>query len=97
VDELRVGGERHLSWDEATEREVVVRRLKLAELLESPKRVQIDIPEGSREEPLKDSTGGVVGALVRRWRCLRGAVEMEAKPLCEGTLKVTVRVTNTTP
>ncbi|MBV9455416.1 MAG: hypothetical protein JOZ19_15090 [Rubrobacter sp.] len=97
VDELRVGGECHLSWDEATEREVAVGRLKLAELLESPKRVEIDIPEGSREEPLKDPTGEVVGALVRRWRSLRGAVEVAAKPLREGAFKVTVRVTNTTP
>jgi hypothetical protein len=98
VDELRVGGERHLSWDEATEREIAVGRFELSELLGSPRRVEIDIPEGSREEPLTESTGGeVVGALVRGWRALRGTVEVEAEPLREGTFRITVRITNTTP
>lgn len=96
VDELRVGEERHLSWDEATEREVAVGRFKLSEL-ESPKRVGIDIPWGSREEPLAEPTGEVMGALVHSWRTLCGAVEVEAEPLREGTFRVTVRITNTTP
>jgi hypothetical protein len=96
VEELRVGGELYLSWDEATEREVAVEPFKLSEL-ESPKRVGIDIPEGSREEPLAEPTGEVVGILVRSWRTLRGAVEVEVEPLREGTFRVTVRITNTTP
>jgi hypothetical protein len=97
VEELRVGGELYLSWDEATEREVALGRLKLSELLESPRRVGIDIPAGSREESLAEPTGEVVGALVREWRSLRGAVEVEAEPLQERTFRVTVRITNTTP
>jgi hypothetical protein len=97
VEELRVGGELYLSWDEATEREVAIGRFKLSELLGSPKRVEIDVPEGSGEEPLKDPTGEVVGAVVRGWRSLRGAVEVEAEPLREGLFKTTVKITNTTP
>ena len=97
VEELRVGGELYLSWDEAIEREVAVGRFKLSELLGSPKRVEIDVPEGSGEEPLKDPTGEVVGAVVRGWRSLRGAVEVEAEPLREGLFKITVKITNTTP
>jgi hypothetical protein len=97
VEELRVGRELYLSWDEATEREIAVGRFKLSEL-ESPKRVGIDIPEGSREEPLPDPAGGeVVGALVRGWRALRGMVHVEAEPLREGAFRVTIRITNTTP
>jgi hypothetical protein len=97
VDELRIGEERYLSWEEATEREVAVGAFKLSELLGSPRRVEIDMPEGSREEPLAEPTGEVVGAVVRRWHTLRGAVELEAESLREGTFKVTVRITNTTP
>jgi hypothetical protein len=96
VDELRVGGELYLSWDEATEREIAVGRFKLSEL-ESPERVGIDIPEGSREEPLRGPTGEVVGALVRVWRTLHGTVEVGAEPLQGGVFRVTVRITNTTP
>jgi hypothetical protein len=97
VDELRVGGERYLSWDEATEREVAVGRLKLSELTASPRQVEIAIPEGSREEPLAEPTGEVVGAVVRGWRSLRGMIEVGAEPLRGGLFRVTVRITNTTP
>ena len=97
VEELRVGGELYLSWDEATEREVALGQLKLSELLESSKRVGIDIPAGSREEPLVELTGEAVGALVREWRTLCGTVEVEAEPLREGLFRVTVRISNTTP
>jgi hypothetical protein len=100
VDELRVGGERYLSWDEATEREVSVGRLKLSELLGllgSPGQAEIDIPGGSRVEPLAEPTGEVVGAQVRSWHRLRGTVEVEAEPLREGLFRVAVRITNTTP
>jgi hypothetical protein len=96
VEELRVGGELYLPWDEAVEREVAVGGLELSEL-ESPGRAGIDIPGGSREEPLANSTGEVVGAVVRKWRTLCGTVEVEAEPLREGLFRVTVRITNTTP
>jgi hypothetical protein len=94
VEELR---ELYLPWDEATEREIAVGRFELSELLESPKRVGIDIPGGSSEEPLADPTGEVVGAVVRSWRALQGTVEVEAEPLRDGLFRVTVRITNTTP
>ena len=97
VDELRVGGELYLPWDEATEREITVGWFELSELLESPKRVGIDIPGGSREEPLAESTGEAAGTLVRSWRTLCGTVGVKAETLREGTFKVTVRITNTTP
>ncbi len=96
VDELRVGGELYLPWDESTEREIAVGRFKLSEL-EIARRVGIDISGGSSEEPLTGSTGEVVGALVRGWRTLCGTVEVEAEPLRAGIYRVTVRITNTTP
>ena len=97
VEELRVGGELYLPWDEATEREITVGRFELSQLLESSKRMVIDIPGGSREEPLAEPTGEVAGTLVRSWRTLCGTVEVEAETLRERTFKVTVRITNTTP
>ena len=97
VDELRIGGELYLPWDEATEREIVVGRLRVSDLLESPGRVEIDVPGGSVEEPLEDSAGEAVGALVRGWLSLRGTVAVEAEMLQEGLFRVTVRITNTTP
>ena len=97
VDELRVGGERYLAWDEAAEREIAVGSFTLSELLCSPKQVEIDITGGSKEEPLAEPAGGIVGALVRSWQPLRGAVEVGAERMREGAFRVTVRITNTTP
>lgn len=97
VEELRVGGELYLPWDEATEREIAVGRFELSRLLESPKRVGIDVPGGSSEEPLADSSGEIAGGLVRSWRALCGTVEVGAEPLQDGLFRVTVRITNATP
>ena len=97
VDELRIGGERYLAWDEAAEREVAAGRFELSELLASPEKVEIDIAGGSTQAPLAEAAGEVAGALVRSWRPLRGAVEVRAERLQEGTFRVTARITNTTP
>lgn len=96
VDELRVGDKRHLAWDEAAEREVVISGLTLPEL-EIPMRAGIDLPAGSEEEPLAYPGGRSAGALVRSWRCLQGAVEVGAEPLREGLFRITAKVTNTAP
>ena len=97
VDELRAGGELHLAWDEAVERDIMVGRFKLSELAESSERVEIDIAGGSTEEPLEEPAGEVVGAVVRSWRPLCGAVQVGAELLRRGTFRVTVKITNTTP
>ena len=97
VDELRAGGELYLAWDEAVERDIAVGRFKVSELAESSERVEIDIAGGSTEEPLEEPAGEVVGAVVRSWRPLCGAVQVEAELLRRGTFRVTVKITNTTP
>jgi hypothetical protein len=97
VDELRVGEELYLPWDEATEREITVGRFLLSELIEASKRIAIDIPGGSSEEALASPTGEIQGALVHSWRALSGAVEVEAENLEERIFRLRVRITNTTP
>jgi hypothetical protein len=96
VDELRVGGERYLAWEEAAEREVVVSGLGFTDL-ETPRRAAISIPAGVEEEPLADEGGEVVGTLVRSWLSLEGVVEVEAEPVREGLFRLTVKITNTAP
>jgi hypothetical protein len=96
VDELRVGGERYLAWEEAAEREVIVSGLELADL-ETPMRAAISVPAGIEEEALADDGGEVVGALVRSWHSLEGTVEVEAEPLRGALFRLTVKVMNTAP
>jgi hypothetical protein len=89
VDELTVAGERHLAWEEAVEREVVVGGLD--------RTVAIDVPAGSDEEDLRDADGRVAGALVRSWEALAGSVTVAGRHVEPGLLRVTVTVANTTP
>jgi hypothetical protein len=97
VEGLQLGEDLYLPWDEATEREIVVGRFRLTELLETPVRAGIDIPGGSNQEELVGPTSEVEGALVRSWRAVCGAIEVEAEALREGIFRLTVRITNTTP
>ena len=112
VEELRVGGQVYRPWEEAVERVAIVggsdgkRPVRLGDLIEHSRWIEIDVPEGRAEEPLIDPDGNVAGALVREWRSLRGAVEIAAEPLDEVLAsaprvapgyRLTVRIVNTTP
>lgn len=96
VDELTVDGERHLTWQEASEREVRL-PVALGSVLDGPMRTALDVPAGTDREPLVDRAGRTVGALVRRWNALSGTVEIGAVPVVDGVHRLTVRVENTTP
>jgi hypothetical protein len=97
VEELRIGDDLYVPWDEAAEREVEVGRFGLAELAESTGLARIDVAGGSSKEELASPAGAVEGALVRSWRALRGTVEVAAEELREGVFRLTARITNTTP
>jgi hypothetical protein len=90
VDELMVDGERYLTWEEATERELVATALPLGEL-GSAKHIDIAIPRGREEERLSG------GALVRTSSELEGGVDIAAAALRPGLHRLTVRIANTTP
>lgn len=83
VDELTVDGERHLSWEEATEREVLV---------SGTGRSPIAIAAGRVEERLSEDA-----SVVRSWDALEGVVSVGAEPLRPGLARVTVDISNTTP
>jgi hypothetical protein len=83
VDELTVDGELHLSWEEATEREVSV---------SGTGRVPIAIEAGRAEERLSEDA-----SVVRSWDALEGEVSVCAEPLRPGRVRVSVEIWNTTP
>lgn len=90
VEALEIDGERHVAWDEASEREVAALGLRPASLA-APHRAEFEIPGGEREEPLRDDA-----AIVRRWGPLRGALEVAAHPVEDGVVRIDVAVRNTT-
>jgi len=96
VDELTVGEERHLSWQEAIERELAASDLELA-ALEDPRRLDIAVEAAEDREELLDSTGDPVGAILRSWCPLAGTVEIRSEPRGDALHRLTVRIENRTP
>ena len=96
VDELAVDDDLLLSWEEAREREVVVPGVR-PHVLESPRVVEVDVAAASEEEEVVDAAGLRVGVIARSWRTLRGSVEVASTRLRPGVLRLTVRISNTSP
>ncbi len=91
LDELTAGGERHLTWEEAVEREAALDAIALDELA-AGRRVPVSIAGGEEQEPL-----GPAGAIVRSWQPLQGALVVSAEALAPALHRVTARIENTTP
>jgi hypothetical protein len=96
VDELDLGDERHLTWEEAVERELEQPGLRIDDL-RMPRNAEIMIAAGRRRERLLDREGREVGALERSWRELEGALEIAAERLEDGIVRLAIRVGNTSP
>jgi len=96
VDELTVAGRRHLTWQEAVEREIALPALGVDDLL-AGQRLAISVPAGSEEEDLLDESGRRRGVLIRSWKQLEGSLEVAAAPAASGVARITVMVANVTP
>ena len=89
VEEMVVGGERYVPWEEATEREVVTELRPGAR-----ERVEIRIPAGEEQEVLHDTAGEPVGIVTRSWSALAGGVEAAWESLEADLSRITVRISN---
>jgi len=97
VDELEVAGERHLAWEEAVEREVVVGPAAVGSISVCGRRAAIAVAAGSEREDLRHADGTRAGALIRSWHALDGAVEVAAERLDAALWRLSVTIANTTP
>ncbi len=100
VDELQVGDQRYLTWDEATERTIVLDDLDLT-ALSTPRRCPITITADSAREDLLGPDGRPAGALVRSWRQLQGEIAVQATAVGEWNdqpvFRLHVAISNATP
>lgn len=94
VDELRVEGQSHLTWQEATERRWVCPPWSPRR---GPRTTNVDISPGVDREALRAESGGVAGTLVRGWQRLTGKVRLDAEAVTDKVMRVTVDVENTSP
>jgi hypothetical protein len=95
VDELTVGQERFMSWEEAVEREVSTRGLAPGQL-SAGRRVTIAIAAGRQQEDLLDVGAQRAGALMRSWQALQGEVLLGCEQVTQGIVRVGVEVRNRT-
>ncbi len=91
VDELTVGEQHYLSWEEVTERELELPALSL-ERLRARQHQRMQIAGGRIVEPLDGA-----GALIRTWKPLTGELSLEAAALEDGVWRLSVVIRNTTP
>src|SRR5947209_1553025 len=96
VDQLTLDGERHLSWEEAAEREVSLPGLSLAELLNHDRTDSFAIEPGCTSEPLRAASGVEAGALVRSWEGIDGTIAVSVTSAAADLFRLTVRVSNRT-
>ncbi|MFI6284055.1 hypothetical protein ACIBCM_04720 [Streptomyces sp. NPDC051018] len=92
VDSLTVDGERHTAWQEATEREVLLR----VAVPGDGGSVPVRIPAGSAGEDVLDASGRRAGRVVRSWSGLTGVLGVAVTPVGTGTHRLTVTARNTT-
>jgi hydrogenase maturation protease len=90
VDELVAGGERHLTWEEAVEREVTLGPVAVDALVPGL-TAPIAVAAGRAAEPLES------GAVVRTWEPLEGALHVRSEPVSPGLHRLTARIENETP
>ncbi len=93
VDELIVDGERHLSWDEAIERELDVPLLAVGE---PGTDLDVTIAPGDEREPIVDAAGETAGSIVRTWHRLDALVSVTVREVGERLWRVTVGTRNLT-
>ncbi|HZU39475.1 MAG TPA: hypothetical protein VE992_00405 [Solirubrobacteraceae bacterium] len=88
VDEVAVDGERHVAWEEATEREFALGPLGVEELC-AGRRMAIEVPEGRAVEAVARDV-----ELVRSWHALEGELELSATALGADLLRVRAHLRN---
>jgi hypothetical protein len=95
MNKLIVGGKVFTPWQEAMERKVTIAALYPAAF--SLHRQSFFGFRSKRElEPIVGQDGMIAGVIIREWRTLEGAVEVDLNECGDGLFKVTVKLRNLT-
>lgn len=93
VDALDIDGKKHVPWEEAREREVILPAL-LPCGAGKPTSLSFGFASGREYEPLYRTDGCAVGIIVREWEALSGLAEVSWQR-CEASLaKATITLSN---
>lgn len=92
VDELQVGAQKFVTWDEAAEQEVEIGPFPIAELV--TKRSLPVVVDGGVELEVVESEGETVGRIIRRRWPIRGAITVVAIPVIDEVVRLEIHLAN---
>jgi hypothetical protein len=96
VETLHIGEQILHTWQEAEEREVVLRPVSVSELMRHPVRQGFTFSGSQSVEPVYGDDGAL-GVLVRERCALEGLVQLTAVEVADALYRITLHVTNLTP
>ena len=104
VESMKIGERIYQTWQEAIEREAGIPASNLSDLLKRETVTAFSFPADEETETLRDAHERVVGKIVRRQEMIEGKIDLrvtevglESPAGDRKLLKLTVRVSNTTP
>jgi hypothetical protein len=96
VERLEAGGKSYAAWQEATEIEVEVTPVRLADLASKPLCWPFRFSSRRETEPIRGAKNEILGVVVRRQEELTGQIELSAAELGEGVVRLTAVIANST-
>jgi hydrogenase maturation protease len=96
VAQLRVGDRLLQTWQEATEREVRLDAVDLADQIDQPRGLHFTFPASHTIEAVRGPAGQIEAILARRQESVGGFVEVSAAPVGAGLFKLVVSIQNDT-
>lgn len=99
VPSIEVNGQLFQTWQEAVERNLCVPAMNPNELVDQPALLKFVFPSTEKIEILRsESSGEILGSLVRRQQAIEGTVEVQTSEVgLRNVHKLTVRILNQTP
>jgi hypothetical protein len=95
VEEIAVGRERWVAWEEARERELAAPLLEVRQ--GAQEAVPVRIPQGIEAQWIEDATGRRAAAVVRGWRELEGELRVKCERISDQVFRVGIELLNVTP
>jgi len=96
VEALAIDEREYVSWDEAIERDIEFHATALQNEPTDPRRLGFAFPASSEREVLRDKSGRIAGALLRRRHALDGVILVSSVVAAPGLVRLRVRVENST-
>ena len=95
VQELEVGAQRLVAWDEGVDREIDGTGIDLEEVCDAERVIDFSFPSASQVEAVRGAGGGIIGRIVRETWPVSGVIRVTGARV-GSLIKLRIRVENST-